>query len=234
MEQDKTPYEEPTIAFLLNRFKNTPFGTLRPAELELLLFYVLAWHNNDLQKSEYELARQYLITETKAARFKVEIARRFAVSQNTKENMRQLAKAIFEDRDIIPEWEGGARIAVPVYDPNYLLSFKQTLAENHIPYDTGTNGNLIKLTTANFIAVFARSGYGEIKKQIKGVITAHKEHEETYQAIFASGEPLSTKVKGFLQEYGVDILSAIPVIKEIMPPVRIAAKIAGAATKSKG
>jgi hypothetical protein len=108
------------------------------------------------------------------------------------------------------------------------LAIKESLAKNHIPYDTGNNGNLIKLTTANFIAVFARSGYEKIKTQINGVITAHKEYEESYQKLFDDGVPLSSKLKAFLQNHWVDILGAIPVVKEILPAVKVIAKAAGA------
>lgn len=162
----------------------------------------------------------------------MEIARRFALSIDTTENMRQLAKAIFEARTIVLDWEGGTKIASPVYDPCYLLAIKESLAKNHIPYDTGNNGNLIKLTTANFIAVFARSGYGKIKTQINGVITTHKEYEKSYQELFDDGVPLSSKLKSFLQNNWADILGAIPVVKEIMPAATVIAKAVGAGKRT--
>ncbi len=45
--------------------------------MELLLFYVLAYYGGDLNKSVFELADKYYITEAKASRLLVEISKRY-------------------------------------------------------------------------------------------------------------------------------------------------------------
>jgi hypothetical protein len=227
-------YKEPTIEFLKERFSGVPFGMVKPSEMELLLFYVLAYHDDDLQKSEFKLAQKYCITERKAANFKIEIAKRFAVNNDSTVYMLQLAKDIFESKKIILDWDGGTKIGIPVYNPCRLRAFKQSLSENQIPYDTGNNGNLIKLTTGNFIAIFAKCGYDEIKNHIKETIKKQLDGGNEYQKVFDYGTPLTFKANKFLQENAGTILCAIPVVKDILPAAKVLGNAASAMVKNVG
>jgi hypothetical protein len=119
-------YTEPSKEFFLEQFSHLPFGMLRPSELELLVFYLLAYYRGDLEKSEFEIADSYMISETKAARFKVEISKRFLKGGDTARHerfMRELAEKIFVHRDITLECDAG-KIGVPVYNPCYMRALK--------------------------------------------------------------------------------------------------------------
>ena len=69
--------QEPTTDFIRGEFERVHFGAVRPSEMELLLFYVLAYYGGDLNKSVFELADKYYITEAKASRMLVEISKRY-------------------------------------------------------------------------------------------------------------------------------------------------------------
>lgn len=215
-------YKEPTIEFLREWFKNIPFGMVKPSELEMLMFYVLAYHNGDLDKSVYELADMYKITERKAAAFKTGIINRFVEPKTARDYVRGLAREVFEKRSITLEWEG-TKIGIPVYDACYCRAFKQCLSENQLPYDTGNNGNLIRLTTWNFIAIFARCGYTELRDQLKATIAGNLKDKAEQQKLFDYGVPLSYKIKSFLKDNSGALLGAIPGVKDMMTAAKAAA-----------
>jgi hypothetical protein len=206
-------YEKPSIELLTEYLSKSPFGTIKTTEMETLLFYVLLFKNDDLEKSEYELAAKYYITETKAARMKVEIARRFD-KKSAEEYMRDLAKKIFKEHSIDIEWDSeNSKIAIPLYDPRTLRAFKEMLEKHQIPYDRGNSGKLIKLTTANFIAVFAKC-YDEINTNITGFVKTHLTKETDRESLFNYGIPPSKIVKDFLTD---NIKELIPLIKPLIP-----------------
>jgi hypothetical protein len=210
-------YQKPSIEMLVEYLSKIPFGSIRPTEMETLLFYVLAYKEEVLEASDFQLAQKYLITETKAARLKVDIAKRFR-TVTAEKLVEQFAVKVFEERSVQLEIEGKEKINIPIYDAIYLRAFKQVLTENQLPYETGNNGNLIKLTVTNFIAVFAKC-YPGISSEIKKVVNAHLEAQEDKDALFKQQIPLTKTVKDTLVEHGPAIIAAIPVLKDWAPLV---------------
>jgi hypothetical protein len=98
----KTDYTEPTLEWLRDQFAVVPFGVLRPAEIEIILAYFLMYHDDMLEKSEYELAEKYRITESKALRLKLEFGKRWLHDQEKSfaTVVAGIGKHIFEDRAI--------------------------------------------------------------------------------------------------------------------------------------
>ena len=208
-------YIEPNIDYIKEYFSKTDFGIVKPSEIELLMFYILSYHKGDLNKSIWELARDYSITEQKATRYKIEIGKRFSI-RNTQDDMSQLAKDIFVDNKILLDFDN-SKIGVPVNNPCYLRSLKETLSFHNLPFDMGNNGNLIKLSTWVFLAVFAKSGYSSvIKKNIKTSIKNQLAEQDEFDNLFKSSIPLSATLKKFLIDNAFEILGVIPVVGSLL------------------
>jgi len=208
-------YIEPNADFIMRHFENTEFGSVKASELELLMFYMLAYHRGDLGKPTWELEKAYGVSQQKAARLKREVARRFA-GQNAKEDMERLAKDIFENRTIPLDIEN-SKIGIPVYDPCVLGSLRESLAVHNLPYDTGNHGNLIRLSDWAFVAVFAKCGYGDvIRKNIGDAMKVWLRERGEFENLFKKGVPVSAALKGFLKENASDILKAVPVVGDFL------------------
>jgi hypothetical protein len=84
---------------------------------------------------------------------------------------------------------------------------------------------LIKLAPWNFLAVFAKSGYPQVKEEVVRAIQKTGAAEKEYQKILDNGTPFSTKALSFLKDNAYDILAAIPVVKDFVPPLKSVAKL---------
>jgi hypothetical protein len=207
-------YEEPTIEFITKRLNQIPFGMLKAGEMETLLFFVLLYKNGDLDKNEFVLADKYLLTETKAARLKIDIAKRFA-AQSGAEYAAAFFRAV-EDKTIELEWDKTAhKISLPIFDPNCLRAFKQILAENQIPYDKGNNGSLLKLSELSFITLYLKCGENAVKENIKPLLKRQFDTAD-YKKVFTNGTPLPEKIKTILLEHTGDILAAISLVVPLL------------------
>jgi len=215
LEEDmENEYKIPDIDFIKEYFDKIRFGMVKPSELELFMFYLLAYHRDDLNKSVWELAKDYYITEQKAARFKLEIRKRFT-SISTKDDMLLLAQDIFQKKIIPLECEN-EKIGILIHDPCYQRSLKESLSMHNLPYDVGNNGSLFRLPQWVFLAVFAKSGYNDIQKYIKGAIKNHLDDKTEYEKLFSKGIPVSYALKKILIDNAGDILGAIPVMGDIL------------------
>lgn len=156
--------------------------------MELLLFYVLAYYGGDLNKSVFELADKYYITEAKASRLLVEISKRYrmpGLSSNVPV-IRDIAARVFAG--------GGA--------------YRQNITV------TGRN---FRLTKADFLCFFSKY-YDEVASKIRKNLRDQHVQDRDYKAMFEKSCPVTDRARKLIPAKADKILSSLQLIVDFAEP----------------
>jgi len=208
---NRQDYVEPTIEWLVEQFHALPLGAARPSEMEIILAYTLMYHNNDLDKSEYDLAEIYRLTETKALRLKQEFGKRYL---NTEAGgfaaaVARIGKRLFEDKSIDFEWdEIKARVSFTLTDPCELRALKRALDFNNLPWHGSINGKLVTLSLDKFIALFLKY-YPGLYEQLKPCLSTHLKTRSAHRRVFDASLPLDHHAKKLIAALAPEALPTL-------------------------
>ncbi|MDR1785815.1 MAG: hypothetical protein LBR23_05040 [Spirochaetaceae bacterium] len=190
----KTDYITPDEHWLLQEFEHIPFGIIRPAELEIILGFFIIYHNGtDIEESEYFLAQKYKITESKAKRFKIEFAKRYAKNRGQPDEIARILSRLFETTQNPFEFnEDSKTISFMVKDPYDLKLIKENMDDNRIVHRGDFNGKLISLSLDQFMR-FMSLHYKNLCVVLKPLI--NEKLDETAKSNSAFWKALSTNKK---------------------------------------
>ena len=211
--------QEPTVEFITEQFKNLPFGSVRPSEMELLLFYVLIYHNKDLDKSVFELAGKYCMTESKLSRMLVEIFKRYRKSgqESNIPIVRGIAARIFEGNGPYRQniTIAGETVSFVIPDPVEHRVMREELEKCRIANLYAGTGKNFKLTKADFLCFFSKY-YDEVRTKIRENLKDQQVQDGDYKAMFEQSKPVPERVRGLVPEKADKILSALRLIADLV------------------
>jgi hypothetical protein len=204
-------YIEPDMLWLCSQFENIPFGAVRPSEIEIILAYVLMYHNGDIEKSEYDIAEKYHVAESKALRLKTEFGKRYRKSgaDNFPLIVAEIGKRIFKDKSIEIDYdERTDKIIFILTDPSELRALKRALDFNNIPFQGDFNRKMVKLSKDKFIGIFLKY-YPQLGETLKSFLSDHIKTDEERKRIFNSAEPLDYKAKKLIAQFAPAAINTV-------------------------
>ncbi|GHV80706.1 hypothetical protein AGMMS49944_24970 [Spirochaetia bacterium] len=169
------------------------------------------YHDDMLDKSEYELAEKYRISETKALRLKLEFDKRWLDDQKKSfENIvAGIGKHIFEDRTIeLSRDESQKNISFMLTDPYELQCLKRALEFNGIPYTGNFVRSLVTLQQEKFIAIFFKY-YPGLKETLTPFLAGDIATQAERNAILDKAVPLSQKAWKILKQIAPKAIEAV-------------------------
>lgn len=210
---------EPTVEFITEQFKNLPFGAVRPSEMELLLFYVLIYHNKDLDKSVFELANKYYMTEAKASRMLVEIFKRYRKpgQESNFPIVNGIATRIFEGNGPYRQniTIAGECVSFVIPDPVEYRVMREELEKCRIANLYAGTGKNFKLTKADFLCFFSKY-YDEVRAKICENLKEQQVQDGDYKAMFEQSKPVPERIKELVPEKADKILLALRLITDLV------------------
>jgi hypothetical protein len=206
----KEDFINPDENWLFNQFQSTPFGIIRPAEMETLLAFFIIHHNGrDIEEPEEVLAKKYKITETKAKRMKIEFAVRYKRNVDPNTEVAAIIGRLFLDNQAPFELDvENKAVRFMVKDPYELKVIKQNLEDNRIVYQGDFVGKLIKLSLANFMR-FMNVHYAELQKKLKKFINEKLTEAEKNSNEFGKALSLDKKAKLIAEKIAPSVLNGI-------------------------
>ena len=136
METSK--YATPDAEWLKNQFAHLPLGVVRPSEMEIILAYMLMFYNDDLGKNEYDLAKDYRLSEAKALRLKAEFDKRWG-TKSWDDIVFNIGEKIFGENRSIELETDDKRVSFILADPTELNALKRALDLCGMPYQGNNN-----------------------------------------------------------------------------------------------
>lgn len=189
--------------------------------MELLLFYVLAYYGGDLNKSVFELADKYYITEAKASRLLVEISKRYrmpGLSSNVPV-IRDIAARVFAGGGAYRQniTVTGEMVSFVIPDPVEYRAMREELGKCRIAnLYTGTGRNF-RLMKADFLCFFSKY-YDEVASKIRENLRDQHVQDRDYKAMFEKSCPVTDRARKLIPAKADKILSSLQLIVDFAEP----------------
>ena len=208
---------EPTTDFIRGEFEHVHFGAVRPSEMELLLFYVLAYYGGDLNKSVFELANKYYITEAKASRMLVEISKRYrkpGLGSNAPV-IRDIAARVFAGGGTYRQniTVTGETVSFVIPDPVEYRAMREELEKCRIANLYTGAGRNFRLTKADFLCFFSKY-YDEVASKIRENLRDQHVQDKDYKAMFEKSQPVTERIRDLILSKADKILSSLQLITD--------------------
>ena len=183
----KELYEVPDLAWLKKKFKDVKLGWLKASEMEVYLAYMLM-HENDLEKTPYDLAEEYGYTESKIRKLQVEFAKRF-LDYEKRECDKDFLKRIFnlmlsEDEshriklDLKP-----SEISFTIYDPADARTLRRIISKRGVMSYSDLSMQVFHLTPTVFAIMF-RGCNESFDKRLNEELLSNGVSEKNLKAFF--------------------------------------------------
>jgi len=201
----------------LSRFLAYGFGTLPKREIEILIFHIL-YHRTQLfrDQSNYEIANELKISESKIKSFKAESSLKYQ-QKNHQEALKEIAQLFFETNESKTDFEGDT-IQFSLEDPVLKREFEHAVKELGYFVDYSFNREIVKMRASVFLEIIIKN-FDNNEEKLKEVIKSQYKDEKKYQSLINQQYSLNERVESLLDDHKNKINFVVDIISKLIPSI---------------